>query len=281
MSQLIDGQNTNDGCGGYDSSAGGKENPQILASDPVPQPPQQTADSKQSSSHCCCKKSPFNIGTAIELFLGLALIGVGYLQFCVYTRQAGIMQTQANIAVATDRPWVLAAIAPGALIFSDKGAHLDLQFTLKNTGHSPALHEIVVADMFADTNGGRIDGISELKTLCDRIKKARGTMIPGNPVFPGDQIVAPIVGVNISQEDMDNARRSMENTKDILPEIIACIDYGTPFDVESRQTGYVFRVSKKDPTFPFGIGHLDPSKGDIPASGLLLWQSPFGGGFAN
>ncbi|MFZ0204730.1 MAG: hypothetical protein WAL59_01150, partial [Roseiarcus sp.] len=87
------------------------------------------------------------IGRIIEIaFLGL-LVVIGFLQVCVYNRQAGIMDSQTKIidaqqklGEASERAWTdISKIEIGAPItFDTNGARVTLNIGINNTGHIPA-----------------------------------------------------------------------------------------------------------------------------------------------
>ena len=83
----------------------------------------------------------------LEFVLGVGLLIVGAAQVLIYLRQASIMQMQANImqqqtviSEAEHRPWISASgvALVGDMTHGDAGLSMIVQFTMKNTGHSPA-----------------------------------------------------------------------------------------------------------------------------------------------
>ena len=187
---------------------------------PLRNPEQGQGKGNQLGCHCCGKKISFSFGTLIEIFVGIALIVVGYLQFSVYTRQAGIMDQQTLISQAEHRPWVSAN--PIDLLdympHGDSGLQMTIQFTLKNTGHSPARRAFPGVTPFL-----QYASIDAWKQVCDQTAKGR----IGVAIFPNDTIVQS-VGINFSEgsfvarkEDAD--KNNGGKIPSILQQLVACI----------------------------------------------------------
>jgi hypothetical protein len=122
-----------------------------------------------------------------------AVIAVGgIIAACIFNNQLAVMQgqltemkTASRIAeeslVATQRPWVSVklAIGPRGLFFDANGANLDLIFSLKNTGPTPAVTVRIVGSPRIDV--GSNDRITELEKVC-----AEARQKPQNPkMFAG------------------------------------------------------------------------------------------------
>jgi hypothetical protein len=104
MEQPISGQNTNDRSGSADNRANAEENVQQITAASITEPNHHHPNGAKAGSYCCGKKSTFDVATRIlEIVIGAAvggaLIGVGYLQYSVYTRQAGIMDQSSRAIV--------------------------------------------------------------------------------------------------------------------------------------------------------------------------------------
>jgi len=156
MADSVDNQDTDDGRGTGESRAqGNKDAQEPHAALPIVQPDQQARNPARPPSQHRRKKCRCNIGTIIEFFVGCALIGVGLLQYAVYTRQAGIMEIE-------QRPWIsLESLDPTSdLLRENDGAHVTVGYKLKNVGHSPSFNTIffpvVVPVWFSSTPGPTI-----------------------------------------------------------------------------------------------------------------------------
>jgi hypothetical protein len=86
-----------------DQNSGGSDNDASRNEETTPRAASLTAPHRASGSNFYCKDRSVSFTTLIEIFVGLALIGVGYLQYTVYMRQAGIMEKQTAITIATNR----------------------------------------------------------------------------------------------------------------------------------------------------------------------------------
>jgi hypothetical protein len=155
MADSVDDQNA-DGRGASDGRAQSNtdtQEPQTRL--PVTPPDQQASNPTQPPTRRRSSKCRCNVGTIIEFFVGCALIGVGYLQYSVYTRQANIMEIE-------QRPWVsLESLDPKSdLLRENDGAHVSVGYKLKNVGHSPSFNTIffpvVIPVWFSSTPGPTI-----------------------------------------------------------------------------------------------------------------------------
>src|SRR5258708_27241857 len=105
------------------------------------QPGEQPAQSEQPSAQ---RERFWDLKAShwVEVFLTVVLICVGYLQYRVYARQAGIMETQTHISKIDKRPWIKTIVTiHKPLRFTDwssqRGLWTSLDFELKNYGESP------------------------------------------------------------------------------------------------------------------------------------------------
>jgi hypothetical protein len=103
------------------------------------------------------------------------------------------MKTASRIAeeslVATQRPWVSVklAIGPRGLFFDANGANLDLIFSLKNTGPTPAVTVRIVGSPRIDV--GSNDRITELEKVCAEARqKPQNPKMFAQTIFPGETL---------------------------------------------------------------------------------------------
>lgn len=168
MNQIISSQNSDERSGGDGDHANGNENIKQPPAAPIVQPPQHRFESKRCSGDCCRKKCSFDIGKAIELFIGLALVLVGFLQYRVYTRQAGIMDTQTRISgeqVALTKSIQRGFITVSELKqdqpinLSDPASPSRFTAIVKNSGTTPAIDATIIAVQPRDERDRRTKGI--------------------------------------------------------------------------------------------------------------------------
>jgi hypothetical protein len=79
----------------------------------------------------------FNDRVIVYLTGGLLIAAL--LQFCTMKGQQNVMQGQLDAMEADQRPWVFAtpAQALSPIYFDEKGGHVLIEHTLKNTGRTP------------------------------------------------------------------------------------------------------------------------------------------------
>ena len=109
--------------------------------------PQPERSEKQEPRYCRWKpvfkwnaKPPFfdlKLSHWVQIVLTGTLAWFAWLQYTVYTRQAGIMEIE-------QRPWIsLESVDPiSELTNKDDGAHVSVRYKLKNVGHSPSFNTI-------------------------------------------------------------------------------------------------------------------------------------------
>jgi hypothetical protein len=271
MSDPVDNQNANNGSSGGDGEANADKNIQPPAVAPVAKPTQPGTKSAQYNAHYSCKKSVFDIATrVIEIVVGVvvggALISVGYLQYSVYTRQAGIME-------ADQRPWISSSLIDGIFISKPltfdpvKGGFMQISYVLKNTGKSPALHavwrsKLLVMSMTKFIN----DEFSEQQnTLCNPMRTKSRDLFDVT-IFPGDILPPQGWGLDLSRPDIEAALKGRESgsfahSGFISLGLIACVDYQSSLaPIEHHQTRYAFELG-----IPIGDGSA--FMGDIKPEG--------------
>ncbi len=178
------------------------------------------------------------------------LIGVFTLLLAIFAYYAwvesrrGTKALEGQLAVMRNdpRPWVsLAGIAvPYDLAWTKEGAKLNLHFTIKNTGRTPALRAWANAKSFI-MFGPDPNPQTAQKTFCD---DTRTTIHVGDVIFPGDFTIQRW-GLDFSRENILTAMRTGPiKTFPILMAFV-CINYGFTFDDSTHQTSYIFTINSK------------------------------------
>lgn len=190
----------------------------------------------------------------IELILTAILVGVGYLQYQVYTRQAGIMDRQVQISEADQRPWISFSNPQIAsdLIFSTAGsASLTFGANIQNTGHLPADNILVSAQIYVPWRKTQQDTPSRARDkICStdptplppppEIAIQRGTVARGYVLFPADKIPFEYTGT-IDSEVVKDMREASAYPATWLA-VVACLDYKFIFKDDRHQTSHIFLV---------------------------------------
>jgi hypothetical protein len=99
----------------------------------------------------------------------------------------------------------------------------------------------------------------------------------GHIIFPNDGLPNGI-NVHMLNEDIEKA---CAQYRSLIPVLLFCITYRTPFDKNARYTGYAFNLFRRDPKSVGGAREIRPEEGDIPAQDLSLMLLPFNSSVAN
>jgi hypothetical protein len=180
---------------------------------------------------------------------------------------------------ATHRPWVSVDLAVASdLTYDTQGdAHIAINFTLKNTGHSPAANVSVEAAMFTPSQT-RHDAIAAQNEMCGNVRKqapTRGRL--GHTIFPGDVFAVQLI-LPIPRKDIEAAIGHSEESKWFAPTLIGCVDYKFTFEDGHHQTGFYADLHKHAPNNPANMFNAD--EGSVPAAHIQLVHG-FIGGYAD
>lgn len=154
------------------------------------------------------------------------------------TRKAAeAAKDSADVAKIAQRPWVSvkATIGPRGLFFDVNGANLDLIFSLKNTGNTPAITIRIEGGPRIDVKTN--DRMMELEQICDQAKTGlasrRGL---GYTIFPGDILQISMTYIFVDKQTLERVTAAQYGF--ILPMVIGCVDYlltyGEPIHHQSR-----------------------------------------------
>jgi hypothetical protein len=227
----------------------------------------------------------FSFSTVTQFLAAVVLAGIGYLQYTVYVRQAGIYERQADIMdtqgkiskeqekimkgqlgemILDQRPWIkLIAIKPNSdLLFDKDDVLFDIQVVVKNVGKTPA-NRVFVEPYFFFPHIDSINASDELDKKCERLKEERFTRQFANLIFPTDDATYP-VGIMRPIKDTKEATKMGLH---VSFEVIGCIMYEFPFDTVLHQTRFMFHLERKDHP---GWDFIGTRGGVVPKSELLL-----------
>jgi hypothetical protein len=222
----------------------------------------------------------------IEIILTIALVGIAYLQYSVYARQAAMMDTQTRILKVDKRPWIkVTPTVAGRLAFSEwnhqKGISVPLQFILKNYGESPAVNIIIRAHIVEHPGNPRrseLGGPQEQACVMVR-SDAKEKPLGGITIFPNepgsieqaigttglyktkDRIFFAVVGCAVymfSETEVGETGFRMMLGQDVGGRIV-----GLPF-VDGPQQPYLEAIPREllatgYPIDPPNVGYLLPS----------------------
>jgi hypothetical protein len=200
--------------------------------------------------------------------------------------------------IAANRPWIKADIkVASSLTFGEKQARVTFAYILKNVGNAVATHVQVnpklVPFQFGKVTGERpnlkieipqMQPTEELKKLCvgsaeSMNNPAAADFEGGHVIFPND-VLSDAVNIHMLNDDIEKAR-AQSAYRSLIPVLLFCITYRTPFDERTKYTGYAFNLFRRDPTSAGGAREIQPEEGGIPPQDLILMLLPFNSSVAN
>jgi len=192
--------------------------------------------------------------------------------------QAGVSQQEFELS---ERPWVsVDPIGFSDLRFNPNGtASFTIRFLIKNTGHSPAIHAHLEAQMKPIKLDESVftKPLEFQKDVCDKARTPQITSeFAAFTIFPGNETTRN-TGVSMVPGDMKDAE-FRDPRPFINPVIVGCIDYQFGFKNGHHQTGFVYALYRIDPRYPLSL--LRIYLGDtLLAARLHLEPFAFGNGF--
>ena len=178
----------------------------------------------------------------------VGLVLVGFLTVGVLSLQWSTFEKTDQTLKAEQRPWVSlkSMDVVSDLIWMPDGAHLDIHFALKNTGHSPAVRAVTNSKAFVMF--GREPNPQTAQTrLCDETRKNN----IGDAIFPGDFVIQPQT-LFFDRSDIDIALKTAP-VKTFIPMILICVNYRFTGEGPTHQTSYIFTLKRKPYTNAAGI----------------------------
>lgn len=186
-------------------------------------------------------------------------------------RQADAALVQASIAqralVASERPWLsVGLINNGPVSFDDRGAHVELVWTVRNHGRIPAQEVNILSEVYP-MSSGRADYsdflLVQQKRFCDGSLQIPLGMSPNREtVFPGEDFIRG-VSVVIRPELLNDARAYIAPRTATLIAIVGCVTYTFPGSDRWHMTGFAYTLYRRDPQ---EASHLLP----IPITGEVV-----------
>jgi hypothetical protein len=205
----------------------------------------------------------------VEVFLTVVLICVGYLQYRVYTRQAGIMEAQTHISKIDKRPWIKTTVTiPKPLRFTDwsgqRGLSASLAFELKNYGESPATNVRIGAEIVQHPGNPMRSELSapQEKTCEATWVEAAKNPIGGIAIFPNDPA---------SSEQGLGLSGIYKTDEPILFAVVGCVVY-TFAETEQGETGFRMMLGRVVGNHIVGLPFIEgsPEPYEQPISPELL-----------
>jgi hypothetical protein len=230
----------------------------------------------------------------IDIVLAAALVVVGVGQVCLYVRQAGIMNTQAQISERQlaemqleGRAWVSVEPAIGNVVWDKDGVTINLKFTIKNTGNVPAMHvemrDNVVPSIAPESP------FSVLKRMTNAERQVPKGNSAGVPLFPKDTL--QLVGrVNFSRVDitknvqyLSTFRHNASDKPTFRPEdfkvaltLLYFVDYTFAAGDAHHQHSCMSSIVRVDPNKQIDFGVALPLDVNLSPPNVRLSSLPFG-----
>lgn len=197
--------------------------------------------------------------TARLVYVGGFTVVVGLLTVAVLWKQWQTFEKTDETLRAAQRPWIQVSveIGPRGLFYNSNGANLDLIFSLRNVGNSPALGAKII-------NGPLIDDVKEndahmeAERLCDKERKKETNLrMVGDPVFQGSPWpIERIYTFSVLSRDLF-----------ISPRVSGCIDYVSPYGTR-HQSRFFYNVVR--PNGSGGMMAISPAGGNMAPKDLLM-----------
>lgn len=179
-------------------------------------------------------KEPFfdlKISHWVQIALTVALVGIGYLQWTVYSNQLAETQTEY-------RPWVYSTdtTIDGPITNDPNGTlSMALAFKLKNVGHSPAQHLFISFDIYMMAYSPK----NAVTKACKDAEDSRNafTLFPDSVVQQGDG--QSVTASDIAALKAERARVGGSGAN-AIPAIVACVAYQFADGGKFHHTPYLF-----------------------------------------
>lgn len=208
--------------------------------------------------------------TMLVVFGGIQL-GINDRQGKITKRQTEIMEHQVKLSEVVERPWIAVdnteVVSP--LTFKNDEAILQIKFNLRNTGHVPAAHTIILGKFFFRSLYSSKE-IDDVWTLCEQFRatpiETRGGS--GISIFP-DQRQPMIYAVKMAPDDV---KKLGSQPISGAPTFAGCIDYDWGGAVTRHQTRFVYEIDKKG--FDGSAMTFSSKDGDIPIADVMVNLNP-------
>jgi hypothetical protein len=193
--------------------------------------------------------------------------------------QARDIQGQLAVArddfISTHRPWVgfEAKIGAKGLRYVNDKVHLDLMFTCKNTGTTPAIG--VSVNVKTWLWGPFPSDVVQQRQFCKAQNcPADAPTAMGKSIFPGEK-EAILVTLTLEKGDLD---KYTAGSQKIFITVAGCVDYAFSFgdNKDQHQSGFIYYVGKDN------AGALDTivvADGDLTPAKLNIRKAVYSGAF--
>lgn len=223
------------------------------------------------------------IFTGVTAAVGLIQIGFLLSADDTARRSADAATLAAQVArdtlVATQRPWlsVEVALTGAGLVYDGNGdGHIDVAFSVKNTGPSPALNTHIDAKFVPFMTATGRTGVDDLRDTCVAAKRApAGNGLLGQTVFP-QQLYSEVPNLLITKTLFQGAMEPVVAAKDVtnfVATLVGCVSYRSSVDDQWHITPFYADMRQVNPANPKLPDSIEWSRGNQPVSALVLQRS--------
>lgn len=186
------------------------------------------------------------------------------------------------------RPWLAISATPIAdAEISDSGLFLPIEYSLKNSGRTPAVGATIEDDLYV--GGGAFDVPDAQRKACSRnqVKLKDDDLGVGYSVFPDDIVKSQntlsatqdqISGAVATNDAFQHAVKIPRDKTSLNIWIVGCVNYYFTFGDEQKvhQTGFALQVTRNNQ-----VGYVRSTDKKVPLSQVMIDRNSFTGGKAD
>ncbi len=183
--------------------------------------------------------------------------------------------------VASQRPWLSVEVGlAGPLIITDEEVRVEIGFTVKNVGKSPALNMQVEPLLMSIMHRTQDDHpMAKTQKLSEEIKSRplAENSITGNTIFP-DEISRQVINLGIRIEDLKNSAPEGVELDTFGLELAGYVSYRTAFNDGIHLSHFCGTLAKHQPDRPHLRMLFKYSEKRLEPGQYGIWADPFFGG---
>jgi len=232
--------------------------------------------------------------TAVLSTATVALVGATIYSAIVLRHTDEKIGRQLDEMQATRRPWItVKAEIAGPLVFVPT-PHIDVNFTIKNIGQSPAMSAWINTDMVLLSRNS--DTVREMRRRCSDLQRKElarqnrtDPIRPGYTLFPSDQVTMTRT-VSIEPDEYERWA-TVQKMSFMSLELLVCGDYKFSFSSEIHSTDMVYGIATADLSIAGRIKIIIlpqnwnmafyPEKGPVDPGTLKLYDEGIGNTYAD
>lgn len=180
------------------------------------------------------------------IYVAATVIGVigGWVLLCIVWRQtratenaANAAKTSANVAVSSQRAWIMAEIvSAGPISFDDVGMRILFEIKCTNVGQSPAMN---ITIHHRPVVGPDADLANIQKETAPKIRPSG--LQWGATLFPGKDFTQEILAT-VERAELDRNLPDDATKRNIRLKIVGCVDYALGSSRDYHQTFFAYAI---------------------------------------